>query len=87
MTSSAPISFVHDARSAQKTAKAGVITVNDIISEDLYHVMTRQTANDVVTHTTSCYSLDEDTSSLVESARSETILGSDGSAKLTTSLL
>lgn len=87
MTSSAPIVFPHDSRSAAKTAKAGTITVNDIIAEDNYSIMTRQTANDVVMHTASCYSLDEDTSSLVESARNETIVGSDGSAKITTSLL
>lgn len=87
MTSSAPITFPHHALSAAKTAKAGVVTVNDIISEDMYSIMTRESANDVVTHIASCYSLDNDTSSLLESARNETIVGSNGSAKITTSLL
>ncbi len=87
MSSNLPISFPYDGKSAQKTAKAGVLTCNDTISEDAYHVMTRQTANDVVTHTTSMYSLDEDTSRLIESARSETAVGTNGSAKVTTSLL
>lgn len=87
MTSSAPIVFPHDNRSAAKTARAGTVTMNDLISEDMYSIMTRESANDVVMHTASCYSLDEDTSSLLESTRNETIVGSDGSAKITTSLL
>lgn len=79
--------FPHDERSAQKTARAGVVTCNDLISEDAYHIMTRQSANDVVAHSTKMYSLDEDTLSLVESARSETTVGTNGAASTTLSLL
>lgn len=78
--------FPHDNRSAQKTARAGVVTCNDLISEDSYHIMTRETGADAAVHTTSMYSLDEDTSSLVESARSETAVAG-GEAISTLSLL
>jgi hypothetical protein len=85
--SNAPRTFVHDSRSAQKTAKAGVVTMNDLISEDHYNIMTRETANDVASHTTSAYSLNEDTNTLVESARNEILLDVNGNTTNVISLL
>jgi hypothetical protein len=82
-----PITFPHDARSAGKTAKAGVVTVNDLICEDQYSIMTRTTGTDTVSHTSAVYSLDEDTSSLVESSRQTHALGTDGSSTVTMALL
>jgi hypothetical protein len=87
MSSSTPITFPHDSRSAQKTAKAGVITCNDLVCEDQYSIMTRATTTDAVEHTTSVYSLDEDTTSLVETSRSITSIGTDGVAQSSMSLL
>jgi hypothetical protein len=82
-----PATFPHDARSAAKTAKAGIMTINDLIVEDVYGIMTRSTGTDAVNHTTAVYSLDEDTSSLVETTRQTHALGTDGTAEVTTSLL
>lgn len=82
MPSSDLVTFPHDARSAIKTAKAGVITVNDIICEDTFSIMTRSTDTDTVSHTAAVYSLDSDTSSLRESTRSEHAIQSDGSARV-----
>lgn len=48
--------------------------------------MTRETGTDVASHTTSVYSLDDDTSTLVETARNEVQLGTNGSATSTLSL-
>lgn len=84
---SVPNTFPHDARSAQKTARAGVITCNDLICEDQYAIMTRESTTDTTEHTSSVYSLDEDTSSLIECARSATQIGTDGVAHTTMSLL
>lgn len=68
--SSLPLVFPHEASSAAKTAKAGVLTHGDTIGEDAYHVMTRKTKTDLAYHTSAAYSYNEDTSTLVESARS-----------------
>jgi hypothetical protein len=49
MSSSTPITFPHDSRSAQKTAKAGVITCNDLVCEDQYSIMTTSPAQVTMT--------------------------------------
>jgi len=87
MASSTPLTFPHDGRSAQKTARAGILTCNDLVCEDQYAIMTRATTTDAVQNTSSVYSLDEDTSSLLETSRSTTSIGTDGVAQTSLSLL
>lgn len=86
-TTSEPLVFPHDGRSAAKTAKAGILTVNDVISQDNYSIMTRATDNDAITHTAAVYSLDEDTGSLIERTRVVEELGTDGSASMNISVM
>src|SRR6476646_6189690 len=63
------LTFPHNSLSASKTAKAGVLTVNDLIHEDSYGILTRDTATENVSHTAALYSFDNDTNSLIERAR------------------
>ncbi|KAG5182905.1 hypothetical protein JKP88DRAFT_241209 [Tribonema minus] len=65
-----PATFPHDPRSASKTAKSGVVTVNDVICEDTFSVMTRSSAADPASSTRATYALDADTATLVEGTRS-----------------
>lgn len=82
-----PSPFPHDSRSASKTAKAGVLTVNDIIYEDSYGIMTRSTMNEPVSHTTAVYSIDEDSGSLIERANTLQSLDGQGNAAMNISLM
>ena len=87
MSSALPLTFPHDSRSASKASKAGVITCNDLICEDMYSIMTRESTTDAAECSSSVFSLDGDTSSLIETARCTTSVGTDGVAKHVTSLL
>jgi len=87
MNTSELITFPHDSRSAAKTARAGVLTVNDTVTQDNYRIMTRATDNDSVNHTAAVYSLDKDTNSLVERTRTVEELSTDGSASMNISLM
>jgi hypothetical protein len=82
-----PIPFPHDSRSANKTARAGVITVNDIIYEDSYGIMTRGTVNEPVSHTSSVYSIDEDSGSLIERANTLQSLDTQNNASMHVNLM
>lgn len=87
MNTSELITFPHDARSAAKTARAGVLTVNDTVTQDNYSIMTRATDNDSVNHTAAVYSFDSDTNSLIERTRVVEELSTNGSASMNISLM
>lgn len=82
-----PLSFPHDTKSAKKTARAGVLTAGDLITEDQFSIMTRASQSDVATHNESSYVLDEDSSNLVETARSIVSIDNSGTAAISLNLL
>jgi hypothetical protein len=80
------LTFPHNALSASKTAKAGVLTVNDLIHEDSYGIMTRDTGTENASHTAAVYSFDNDTNSLIERSRTTNELDSVGNTHLSIGL-
>ena len=60
--------------------------MNDIISQDIYGIMTRATAADAADQTMATYSYDNDTTEMAEISRTTNSLSPTGTAGLTVSL-
>lgn len=80
------VQFPHDPRAARKAAKAGVMTVNDLVFEDNYAIMTKDSAAMVATQVASIYEYDKDTGALEESGRNLHTSDADGNSKMAISL-
>ena len=61
--------FPHDLRLATKTARAGVIALNDVVYEDQYSIVTRSDTGGPVTAVNATYALSADKTSLEEISR------------------
>jgi len=74
------VPFPHDVKSAGKTNQSGILTVNDIITQDVYGIMTRATASDAAEQTFATYAYnaqDQTASEITRVVHSQSTGGSD----------
>lgn len=78
---SAPISFPHDIKMPAKTQRAGVITANDLLAEDIYIIQTKTGPNTSAETTQSIYSYDKSNATIEETEAVLHRVNSDGTVE------
>lgn len=84
---SSPRAFPHDPSVAGQTEDAGVLTVNDVVQQDTYSVITRADASQAASVVDASYSYNISTGSMLEASRVETGIDADNQASYKLSLL